>query len=154
MTGDDRRAIERVQRGVLTVTQATERFGRTALRRRLAAGRWVCAGRRVIVLHNGPLSDEQRLWLALLSAPRGSVLGSWSALVFDALTAEVHGAHHTQVQQLEHDWRRHNDLTVEAGRRVLHFTAHEVRTRPDAVASVLRQAMFGDNPADDLPTLS
>ena len=43
------------------------------------------AGRGLVVLHNGPLLPEQSLWLAVLAGPRGTVLGSWSALAFDGL---------------------------------------------------------------------
>jgi very-short-patch-repair endonuclease len=308
---DGQEAVEQVQCGVLTITQATERFGRAALRRHLGTGRWTTAGRHAVVLHNGPLGIEQLLWLAWLSAPPGSALGSWSALALDgwctapavpahlvipcharrprlpiqlegttvtrsaalgdedvqrirmpartrparslvdaavratrpeqarlalvqgvqagvtrpadlrsvlerrgqchhlallrrtvddleggirsipehrftllvrraglpepqrqavvrgptgryyldadwpefALSAEVHGIHHAEVRQLERDWQRHNDLTVEGGRRVLHFTSHEVRTRPDAVAAVIARAMFGRRPEVDLTAL-
>jgi len=76
--------VERTQHGVLTRPQAAERFGRAAVRRHLLAGRWVVVG-RAVVLHNGPLRPEQVLWAALLSAARGAVLGSWSALAFDGL---------------------------------------------------------------------
>jgi hypothetical protein len=292
---DSADSIERVQAGVLTTSQAIARFGRTALRRNINAGRWVSAGRRVVVLHNGPLSTEQRLWLVLMSSPHGSVLGSWSALAFDGLrvghpipahvvipdgarrptfddalagvrvtrsdllgdqdvvrdrppartrtarslidaailasndaqarlaliqgiqagitstralrraldrrgqrrrlgvlretlddldggvrsrperefggivrrfglpspdrqavavgvdgryyldadwpargvSAEVHGVHHARVRQLERDRRRHNAITVQQGRRVLHFSSNEIRHEPDAVAAAL-----------------
>ena len=57
------------------------------------------------------------------------------------VSAEVHGVHHAHAAQPEHDWRRHNDLTVLTHRKVLHFTSHQVRTRPDEVAAVLAAAL-------------
>jgi hypothetical protein len=212
--------------------QVAERFGAPAVRRNLAAGRWVAVG-RVVVLHDGPLPAEQLLRLTVLSGLPGSALGSSSALAFDGLrtaaalpphlvipdgarrpvlpgpvagvvitrsvalglddvhpfrvprrtrpadpdggirslpeqdfatlvrraglpapqrqalvrdgagryyldadwperglSAEVHGIHHARMSQLERDWDRHNALTVRAGRRILHFTSHQVRTDP------------------------
>ena len=59
------------------------------------------------------------------------------------VSAEVHGAHHGLIRQLDADWVRHNELTV-GGRRVLHFTSFAVRWTPDAVASVLARALSLD----------
>jgi hypothetical protein len=39
----------------------------------------------VVVTHNGPLTDEQRLWVALLGAPPGALLHGPSAAVQDGL---------------------------------------------------------------------
>jgi very-short-patch-repair endonuclease len=55
------------------------------------------------------------------------------------LSAEVHGRHHLVADTLEHDWRRHNELTI-GGRRVLHFTSHSVRREKAAVIAVLSRA--------------
>lgn len=48
------------------------------LRRNLRVGLWKRYG-RVVVTHNGPLTPEQELWVALLRAPRGVVLGGLTA---------------------------------------------------------------------------
>lgn len=51
---------------------------RPELGRMLRTGRWKRYG-RVVVLHNGPLTPEQFLWVALLRSPRGVVLGGLTA---------------------------------------------------------------------------
>jgi very-short-patch-repair endonuclease len=48
------------------------------LRRHLRSGRWTRYG-RVVVTHNGPLTDEQLVWVAVLRAPRGVVLSGTTA---------------------------------------------------------------------------
>jgi hypothetical protein len=45
--------------------------------RHLSGGRRVQLRRHAIVLHNGRLTPEQVIWCALLSGPRGTVLGPW-----------------------------------------------------------------------------
>ena len=51
---------------------------RPELRRMLRAGRWKRYG-QVVVMHNGPLTPEQFLWVALLRSPRGVVLAGLTA---------------------------------------------------------------------------
>jgi hypothetical protein len=41
----------------------------STVRAQLSANRWQTVGPVVVVLHNGPLSEEQRIWAALLTAP-------------------------------------------------------------------------------------
>lgn len=41
----------------------------SVVRAQLAARRWQAVGPVAVVLHNGPLTDEQRTWVALLTAP-------------------------------------------------------------------------------------
>jgi very-short-patch-repair endonuclease len=60
--------------------------GRTTLRRYLARGLWQQPCRGVVVTHNGPLSDAERLDVALASAPPGSALAGPTALQLDGLT--------------------------------------------------------------------
>lgn len=50
------------------------------LRRRLRRGLWTRYG-RVVVAHNGPLTHEQALWVAVLRAPRGVVVSGLTAAV-------------------------------------------------------------------------
>jgi hypothetical protein len=50
----------------------------------LRALRWRSLSGTVLVTHRGPLSRSAQRWAAVLGAPRGSVLGAWSAL-------ELHG---------------------------------------------------------------
>jgi hypothetical protein len=49
------------------------------------AKRWAAPLPHVVVAHNGPLSDEQRMWVALLGAPPGALLHGLSAAVQDGL---------------------------------------------------------------------
>jgi very-short-patch-repair endonuclease len=61
--------------GVLAPTVAAEL---PVLGRRLRAGLWTRYG-RVVVCHNGPLTPEQELWVAVLRSPRGVVLAGATA---------------------------------------------------------------------------
>lgn len=54
-----------VRRSQLVEHQVPE----NVVRAQLAARRWQTVGPTVVVLHNGPLTDEQRTWVALLTAP-------------------------------------------------------------------------------------
>jgi very-short-patch-repair endonuclease len=57
------------------------------------------------------------------------------------LHVEVDGGHHMQVRQWEADMKRQNDIWTE-GDRILRFTAFQVRTRPEEVATALRTALI------------
>jgi very-short-patch-repair endonuclease len=71
---------------VVTSAAAFRDLGEPAVRWRLASGRWrrVCYG--VIVTHSGPLTEEQRLWVALLAAGDGAALAGLTAARLDGLT--------------------------------------------------------------------
>jgi hypothetical protein len=60
-------------------------YGAGYVRAQLTAKRWAAPLRHVVVAHNGPLSDEQRMWVALLGAPPGALLHGLSAAVQDGL---------------------------------------------------------------------
>ena len=70
------------QCGVVSMRQASEHLSRAALRRRLANDQWRRAHRAVLVVHNGPLTAQQRLWVASLAVGNGepAVIGGRSAL--------------------------------------------------------------------------
>lgn len=53
------------------------------LRWRLSSGRWQRPCRGVIVAHSGPLTEAQRLWVALMWAGRGAVLAGLTAARLD-----------------------------------------------------------------------
>ena len=56
-----------VQSGVLTRDQLLAAgFSKEHVRAGVAARRWQAIGRRVVVLHNGELSEEQQRWVAVL----------------------------------------------------------------------------------------
>lgn len=61
--------------GVLGPSRARAEPG---LRRMLRLGLWKRYG-QVVVMHNGPLTPEQGLWVAVLRSPRGVVLGGLTA---------------------------------------------------------------------------
>jgi hypothetical protein len=72
-----------VQDGILARRQALRFFSPSAIRHRLAAGRWRSAHRAVYVTHNGPVTVEQRWWIAALAVGVGgrpALLGGLSAL--------------------------------------------------------------------------
>lgn len=52
----------------------------------LAARRWTLATRDVVLLHNGPVTEPARRWIAVLSAQGTVAIGSWSALSMRGLT--------------------------------------------------------------------
>lgn len=74
------------QAGVLTAESAIRILGRAAVRWRLASGRWQRAADGVLVTHSGPLTDQQRLWVAVLAAGDGAVLAGLTAARLDGLT--------------------------------------------------------------------
>ena len=51
------------------------------VRHEIEQGRWRSVAPAVVVLHSGPLSHEQRLWLGVLHAGRGAVLTHLTACV-------------------------------------------------------------------------
>ena len=71
------------QHGVMTRAQALTLMTRHQLYRLVSSGRWARPARGVFVNHTGPLSPDQRDWVALLAAPPGSVLGGLTALAHD-----------------------------------------------------------------------
>jgi hypothetical protein len=57
------------------------------VRVQLQARRWQAPFPQVIVLHNGPLTPEQRIWSVLMAAPPGAMLHGLSALEHDGYRA-------------------------------------------------------------------
>lgn len=60
------------------VLDASGAQARPELRRAVRTGRWRRYG-RVVVMHNGPLTPEQLLWVSVLRSPSGVVLGGLTA---------------------------------------------------------------------------
>lgn len=69
--------------GVLTRVDAVATHGRSHVDARLRARRWQRRLGSLIVTHNGPLDERQRLWVSLLAAPPGTVVGGLSAAALD-----------------------------------------------------------------------
>lgn len=81
-----RPSLQPDMKGVHSTAQLLTRVTRGQLRAQLASGRWQRQGRGVIVTHNGPLTAEQRLAVALLSSAPGSAIAGLSALSLDGFT--------------------------------------------------------------------
>jgi very-short-patch-repair endonuclease len=69
--------------GVYPTAKLLTQITRGQLRAKLESGRWQRRGRGVIVTHNGPLTAEQRLAVALLTCAPGSAIAGLSALTLD-----------------------------------------------------------------------
>ncbi|GAA4449849.1 DUF559 domain-containing protein [Phytohabitans houttuyneae] len=67
------------QDGVLTTAQAAAVVGTGRVRTLTASGRWRRACRGVLIAHNGPLTAGQALWVAVLAAGKGALLGGLTA---------------------------------------------------------------------------
>src|SRR5260370_41171006 len=67
------------QDGVLTTRSALARMTPDAVAWRIESGRWQQPCRGVVVAHSGPLTSEQRLWVACLWAGPGAALGGLTA---------------------------------------------------------------------------
>jgi hypothetical protein len=99
LTGADADEIELLlleQSGVVTATQAINLVGRSAVRRNLAAARWRRVCRDILSVHNGPLTADQHLWVAVLVAGRNAALAGSTALS----VAGVRGVRDKAVQVL------------------------------------------------------
>lgn len=78
------------QDGVLTTRSALARMTPDALAWRIESGRWQQPCRGVVVVHSGPLTTDQELWVACLWAGPGAALGGltaarlWGLRGFDA----------------------------------------------------------------------
>ena len=75
----------RAQEGVVSAASALDWMSREELRWRMASGRWqrLCHG--IVVAHSGPLTQQQRLWAALVWAGEGAVLAGLTAASLDGL---------------------------------------------------------------------
>jgi hypothetical protein len=68
------------QEGVLTRAQALARLSPSAVRHRVASGRWRRLHRGIYVTSTGPLTRAQRRWIAVLAAGPAALLAGVSAL--------------------------------------------------------------------------
>jgi hypothetical protein len=93
---------------VVRRADASAEFGDEVVRANLLGRRWQSPLAHLVVLHNGPLTPEQRVWVTLLPAPVGSVIGGLSAAVLDgfkgfsddALTVVAPGSSRNQAVRL------------------------------------------------------
>ncbi len=80
LSSRDEGTLDPLRCGVISSSMASALFGRAVVDAEVAARRWTRPAHDVVVLHNGPLDPHQRLWVALLASPPGSVLGGLTAL--------------------------------------------------------------------------
>lgn len=100
-TGAGRSGLDEVvwaQVGVLSRRQLSD-YGVTkdGVRSQIRARRWRLVGPRVVVLHRGPLSRAQRLWVAVLHGGRHAALAAWTAAEIAGLTGFERAAVHIVV---------------------------------------------------------
>ncbi|CAN5855173.1 hypothetical protein BH20ACT6_BH20ACT6_03590 [soil metagenome] len=69
----------------MRASTAVATLGQKHVRAELRGGRWQSPLRNVLVTHNGPLTDDQRVRAVLLGLPRGAVLGGLTAAKHDSL---------------------------------------------------------------------
>jgi very-short-patch-repair endonuclease len=67
------------QDNVASRDQVIEHVGRAVMRNRLTQGRWQQAACGVVVAHNGPITERQTLWIAVLAAGPGAVCAGLTA---------------------------------------------------------------------------
>jgi hypothetical protein len=89
---------------VIRRSEAVQRLGAVHVRRMVRRGLWVQPNPHVVVQHNGPMTHRQRLWVAVLSSPTGSVIAGMTALREQGFRGQDATAIHV--------------LTVERARRV------------------------------------
>src|ERR1035438_5663652 len=75
----------REQDGVMNTTSALNWMSPKELRWRVASGRWRKPCHGIVVAHSGPMTEEQRLWAAVLWAGQGAVLAGLTAARLDRL---------------------------------------------------------------------
>lgn len=89
-------ALAASQDGVLTRAQLVPHMTPAQITTQLRARRWQPAGRSVVVLHNGPLTERQQVWVALLRSPARSAASGPTAMALDGVVdARAHGVHIT-----------------------------------------------------------
>jgi len=72
-----------LQDGVVSRHQLHERgYDKDAIRANVAAQRWQAIGRKVVVLHNGPLTPRQREWVAVIGQRDAALAGLTAAAGF------------------------------------------------------------------------
>lgn len=99
--------------------------------RRVRAGGWQAVGPHVIVLHDGPFSERQQLWVALLHGGKDAALGALTAATADGLVGFQSAAHHVLVphgrnrEDLDHPKVR---VKVHESRQLGESDVHPART--------------------------
>jgi hypothetical protein len=84
----------RRQDGVIDIASALQCAAPGLIRWRVDSGRWQQPGRGILVAHSGPLSAQQKLWVAVLWAGPGAALAGLTAAQIDGLSGFTSPAIH------------------------------------------------------------
>ena len=76
---------------MLRVESALSFMSRAALRWQISSGRWQQPCRGIVVAHSGALTEEQRLWTAVLAAGHGAMLAGLTAARLDGFRGFTDG---------------------------------------------------------------
>jgi Protein of unknown function (DUF559) len=119
------------QCGVLTIASAVRWLGRAVVRWRLERGSWQQPCHGVVVTRSGPLSPDEMLWVVVLGAGTGAVLGGMTAARLDGMTGFDDGRIHVVVpasRQVEANLS--NAAVVHRSRLLGSADVHPVRKPP------------------------
>lgn len=91
---DDLDRLLFTQDSVLTRAQACRWLSVSTVRHRVRSGRWRRVHRGIYVTQSGPLTEEQRLWVAVLACGDGAVLAGATAAARTGLRGHLESAVH------------------------------------------------------------
>ena len=128
--GDEFGRLCEDQVGVVTVPSAVRYLGRSAVRWRLASGRWRLVGTRVLVMQSGPLTEKQRLWASVLAAGEGAVLAGLTAARLDGLAGFEDRRTHLLIPSSRHLRRPLPGAVVHRSRLLGTADVHPTRLPP------------------------
>jgi hypothetical protein len=119
------------QCGVVTMASAVRSLGRPVVRWRLERGRWQQPSHGVVVTRSGSLSPNEMLWVVVLGAGTGAVLGGMTAARLDGLTGFDDGRIHVVVPASRQVEANLSDAAVVHRSRLLGSAdVHPVRQPP------------------------
>jgi hypothetical protein len=104
-------------------------YDRHAVRSNLDAGRWQRAAPNVVVLHNGPVTERQRQWVAVLAQNGPAALAGLTAATAHGLTGFESDVVHIVIPTTMRPHRLPG-VRVHVSRRYDAFDLHETRTPP------------------------
>ncbi len=117
------------------------------VRDQVAAQRWQTAGRRVVILHGGPITRPQAMWVAVLSQPPGAALAGISAAMAQGLDWKSAEAIHVVVPAGARP-QPHRGVVVHVSRRFNPLTDVAFTSRPPCThlaRSVIDAAAWAGN---------
>ncbi|MEV4626683.1 DUF559 domain-containing protein [Micromonospora sp. NPDC049523] len=118
-----------LQSDVVNRRQALRHLSPKAVQHRLASGRWQPAGRGVYLAHTGPISREQRRWVAVLGVRR-AVLAGLSALELLGLRGYHSEALHVLISATRRDLDPPYGVVVHRTRHLPEADVHRLGQPP------------------------